>query len=250
MNAKVGNREVRGVMGEYGVEGRNENGESLIELCLSSGLRIMNTYFRKRRDNKLTWRSEINGEGALMDYVCVAGRECTRIVDVTVRKRAGGGLSDHYLVVGKMKIKKGWRRVGRREGEEVIKVWKLEEEECKRRFEGMVGEAWEGVRRDEWGEVGEEWRKFKDVVLRGAKEVCGTKVRMIGNWNKRSDWWCDEIGELIKRKKVAFEEYLMNRNEERWENYKEKCREVKRGVKEGKRRARDRWGNRVEEYAR
>src|SRR5215469_15969798 len=28
-----------------------------------------------------------------------------------------------------------------------------------------------------------------------------------------------------------------------------KCREVKRGVKEGKRRARERWGNRVEEYA-
>src|SRR5215470_6619241 len=118
MNAKVGDREVREVMGGYGVEGRNENGESLIELCLSSGLRNMNTYFRKRRDNKLTWRSEINGEGALIDYVCVTGRECTRIVDVTVRRKAGGGLSDHYLVVGKMKIKKGWRKVGRREGEE------------------------------------------------------------------------------------------------------------------------------------
>ena len=115
MNAKVGDREVRGVVGSCGVDGRNENGESLIELCLGRGLKIMNTYFRKRRDNKLTWMSEINGEGALIDYVCVSGRECARVVDVTVRRRAGGGLSDHYLVMGKVKIKKGWRRVERKE---------------------------------------------------------------------------------------------------------------------------------------
>ena len=44
---------------------------------------------------------------------------------------------------------------GRNEGEEVIKVWKLEEEESSKRFEGLVGEAWERVRGEEWG----RWRK-------------------------------------------------------------------------------------------
>jgi len=155
MNAKVGDREVRGVVGGCGVEGRNENGESLIELCLGRGLKVMNTYFRKRNANKVTWMSEINGEGALIDYICVSKRECERVVDVSVRRGAGGGLSDHYLVVGKVKIKKGWRREGRNEGEEVIKVWKLEEEEGSRRFEGLVGEVWERVRGEEWG----RWRK-------------------------------------------------------------------------------------------
>ena len=70
----------------------------------------------------------------------------------------------------------------------------MEEEESRRRFEGMVGEAWEGVRRDEWGEVEEECSNFKGVVLRGAKVVCGTKVLRIGNWSKRSEWWSVEIG--------------------------------------------------------
>ena len=41
--------------------------------------------------------------------------------------------------------------------------------------------------------------------------MCGTKVRRIGNWSKRSEWFSEEIGELIKRKKVAFEVYLINR---------------------------------------
>jgi len=98
--------------------------------------------------------------------------------------------------------------------------------------------------------VEEEWSRFKGVVLRGAKEVCGTKMRRLGNWSKRSEWWSEEIGEMVKRKKVAFKEFIENRNGERWENYKEKCREVKRCVKAGKRRAKERWGNRVEEYAR
>src|SRR5215469_10399023 len=98
--------------------------------------------------------SEINGVGALIDYLCVSKRECESVVDVSVRRGAGGGLSDHYLVVGKVKIKKGWRREGRNEGEEVIKVWKLEEEEGSRRFKGFMGEVWERVRGKEWG----RWR--------------------------------------------------------------------------------------------
>ena len=104
----------------------------------------------------------------------------------------------------------------------MIKVWKLEEEESSKRYEGLVGEAWERVREEEWGEVEEEWSRFKGVVLRGAKEVCGTKISRLENWSKRSEWWSEEIGEMVKRKKVAFKEFIENRNGERWENYKEK----------------------------
>ena len=63
MNAKVGDREVRDVVGRFGLEGNNENGDGLIELCREKGLKIMNTWFRKRDINKVTWVSEINGSG-------------------------------------------------------------------------------------------------------------------------------------------------------------------------------------------
>ena len=39
---------------------------------------------------------------------------------------------------------------------------------------------------------------------------------------------------MVKRKKVAFEEFLENRNGERWENYKGKCKKIKRGLRQEK----------------
>ena len=71
MNAKVGDREVRDVVGRFSLEERNENGDCLIELCRERRLKIRNTWFRKRDINKITWVSEVNGSGALIDYMCV-----------------------------------------------------------------------------------------------------------------------------------------------------------------------------------
>ena len=53
-----------------------------------------------------------------------------------------------------------------------------------------------------------------------------------------------------KRKEGDFNEFLGNRSVEKWENYRLRCREIKRGVKEAKRRAKERLASRVEEYAR
>ena len=43
----------------------------------------------------------------MMDYVLVEKRVLGRLVDVHVAKGAGGGLSDHFLVVAKVK-EGGW----------------------------------------------------------------------------------------------------------------------------------------------
>ncbi len=38
MNAKVGSTEIGGVVGKYGVEGVNENGQYLVDICAERGL--------------------------------------------------------------------------------------------------------------------------------------------------------------------------------------------------------------------
>ena len=89
-----------------------------------------------------------------------------------------------FLVVGKVKVKFGWRREGRRgNGEVIVKVGKLEEMECRRSFVEGLRREWERVRYGEVeaGDVEEEWRCFKGAVMRVAKEVCGCKVRRKGN---------------------------------------------------------------------
>src|SRR5215469_12530452 len=86
--------------------------------------------------------------------------------------------------------------------------------------------------------------------MRWVKDICGCKIRKKGVGNRGSEWWNKEIKEVIRRKRLAFDEYLGNRSNEKWKEYRTRCMEIKRGVKEAKRRANERWGSRVEEYAR
>ena len=79
LNARVWNEEVHGVMGKYGVRGRNVSGDRLLEMCGEMELVVGNTFFRKKGINKFTWQRIDNGrlvERAMMDYVLVE-KECS-----------------------------------------------------------------------------------------------------------------------------------------------------------------------------
>ena len=86
----------------------------------------------------------------------------------------------------------------------------------------------------------EEWSKLKGALGEVARRVCG--VKKIGNGRRKgSEWWNDELKNMVKRKKEAFCKYLSTKEGRDWEEYKERCREVKREVKRAKRRVGERW---------
>ena len=68
LNARVGDREIEGVTGKFGVPGLNENGEWLLNMCAERGLVVGNTWFNKRKIHKYTWVSGVDGRNALIDY--------------------------------------------------------------------------------------------------------------------------------------------------------------------------------------
>ena len=85
LNARVGDSEVEGVVGKFGVPDRNESGEKLLEMCVEREMAIGNTMFRKKRINKYTWIRVAHGrveERALMDYVLIERRMVGRLKDV------------------------------------------------------------------------------------------------------------------------------------------------------------------------
>ena len=45
LNARVGDGEVEGVVGKYGVPGENESGERLLDICVEQELVIGNSFF-------------------------------------------------------------------------------------------------------------------------------------------------------------------------------------------------------------
>ena len=56
-NAKVGNQEILGVTGKFGLEVQNEAGQRLIELCQENTLVIANTLFQQHKRRLYTWTS-------------------------------------------------------------------------------------------------------------------------------------------------------------------------------------------------
>ena len=55
LNAKVGNQEIPGVTGKFGLGVQNEVGQRLIEFCQENTLVIANTLFQQHKRRLYTW---------------------------------------------------------------------------------------------------------------------------------------------------------------------------------------------------
>ena len=141
LNARVGDGEVEGVVGKYGVPGENESGERLLDICVEQELAIRNSFFMKKGINKYTWIRIANGrviERALMDYVLITKRMVGRLKDVYVFRGVPAGMSDHFLIEAKVVVAKEWgnRVVGCRR--EAVKVEELKKNREKTEVPGQV----------------------------------------------------------------------------------------------------------------
>ena len=249
LNARVGDEVVEGVVGMYGVAGRNGSGEKMLDMCIEQELVVGNTWFKKKCVNKYTWMRVAGGrvvDRALMDYVLICKRLIGRLKDVHVLRGVGKGISDHFLIETKLEVAKEWRNKKGGSRREVVKVEELNKEEKEREYKEKMRVEYEEVRKREVGNVEEEWKMFKDSVMRNASEVCG-KRRVGGFVRKGSEWWSEEVEVAVKEKRKAFEMWLQNNNGETYGKYKEKRREVKLKVGEAKRAADWRWGQRLGE---
>src|SRR5678816_4136671 len=79
-----------------------------------------------------------------------------------------------------------------------------------------------------------------------ARGVCGVK-RVGVSRRKGSEWWSEEVKEVVKRKKEAYVKWLGSRREESWEEYRRVRVDAKRAVERAKRRAKDEWCRKVTE---
>ena len=112
MNAKVGNVSREKIVGQHGVEGVNENGDHLVELCAERNVFLANTFFQHKDIHKYTWK---RGEGggveqkSLIDYIiCEESiRRCVKDARVV---RGVLDVSDHFLVTAVLHVQMKWIR--------------------------------------------------------------------------------------------------------------------------------------------
>ncbi|BHF80440.1 hypothetical protein SprV_0702356800 [Sparganum proliferum] len=105
-NARVGTDHAawRGVLGPHGLDDSNDNGLLLLRTCVEHRLLLTNTYSRLPLREKATWRHPRSRQWHLLDHVLARRRDQQ---DVLVTKAIPGtdGLTDHCLVVSKMRVR-------------------------------------------------------------------------------------------------------------------------------------------------
>ena len=65
-------------------------------------------FLRKRDIRKFTWVSGGDDRKSLLNFIVVQEEERNKLLDVNVLRGAGGGISDHPLVISKIRYLKRW----------------------------------------------------------------------------------------------------------------------------------------------
>ena len=103
-NAKVGNQEIPGVIGKFGLGVQNEAGQRLIEFCQENVLVIENTLFQQHKRRLYTWTSPDGQHRNQIDCILCSQRWRSSIE--SAKPRPGGDCgSDHELLIAKFRLK-------------------------------------------------------------------------------------------------------------------------------------------------
>ena len=103
-NAKVGNQEIPGVSGKFGLGVQNEGGERLTEFCQENTLVIANTLFQQHKKRLYTWTSPGGQYQNHLDYILCHQRWRGSIQSAKTRPGADCG-SVHELLIAKFRLK-------------------------------------------------------------------------------------------------------------------------------------------------
>lgn len=243
MNAKVGSTEIERIVGKWGVDGVNDNGEHLVGLCAERRMFLANTFFQHKHIHRFTWcRAEGSGreQKSLIDYVVLDESMRIWVQDARVVRGMFEG-SDHHAVVVKLKVRMKW--VGKKRVAQNIERldWqKLKEGSVKEKYIQELKKLNEALEEAEYeGDVERIWSDSCWGILDIVEKVCGKKK--VTNGKRGDAWWNAEISEGVKRKKMAWKKTLQKNvpheeKERRKREYMKQKAEIKMMVREAKKK--------------
>jgi len=223
-----GNEGEQEVLGKHGFGVRNAEGQMVIDYAKRMNMGILNTYFMKRSDQRVTYCS--GGRKSQIDYILGRKKHLKEVQDCKVIPGESVA-KQHRLVLGTLKLQV--RKEKREIPERKIKWWKLGSSENRKALK-------EKVLRElrEQSELPSDWKTTAQLIRAAGKEVLGETT---GRWKaeKEAWWWNDTVQEAVKAKKEAKKAMDKVQTEESKERYREAEQKAKVAVSISKRQAYD-----------
>ena len=231
LNAKIGsdNEGYEAVMGKEGLGEMNDNGERFADFCDIQDLVIGGSVFPHRRIHKATWKHPNGTVENQIDHIAYSRKFRRCISDVRVKKGATVG-SDHYLVVGslKLKLKKNWTE--RPQGRERFDTTLLKDPAKKNEFQLTLSNRFQALADlpDE-PSVEDIWTSYKTATVQTCREVLGPKKL------DHKEWISAETVQNIQRRRDKHEAVLSSRTREAKRKAAAELTEANNAVKESAR---------------
>lgn len=92
------------------------------------------------------------------------------------------------------------------------------------------------------------WKKFKETLISTATKVCGYITK--NNHRKQTPWWTEQVRKEVKKKKLTWQKYLREKNDENYNEYKKQRKCVKQLIQEMKRNSWVEFGRKMEKDSR
>ena len=215
------------VMGMHGYGERNNEGETVLDVCKFHRLRILNTYFEKEEEKLVTYKSgDHKTQIDLLMMRGTAGVVCTDCHTIPGEEC----VTQHRPVRASINVRDFKRKKYKRDKK--IKVWKLSDPERRLEYQEKLKRSMETCHGN--------MEQLEKNLLNTCREVCGETTGRRGR-ERETWWWCEEVQEIIKVKKAAFKRWQRTRNEEDRTEYQRRKREAKAAVSRAKREAWRRW---------
>ena len=210
LNAKIGsdNEGYEAVMGKEGLGEMNDNGERFADFCDIQDLVIGGSVFPHKRIHKATWKHPNGTVENQIDHITYSRKFRRCFSDVRVMKGATVG-SDHYLVVGSLRLKLKRDCTPKAEGRERFNTPLLKDDVKKMEFQLSLSNRFQ-VLADfpEDAPVEEKWTKYKEATVATCREVLGPRKL------EHKEWISAETVKNLEDRRKKHEAVLQSRTRE------------------------------------
>lgn len=245
LNARTGREAGNPVVGQYGEDTVNNNGERLIELCQQHQLRIWNGFFQHRDIHKYTWTQRTRNLRSIIDYVISTQEPQIHIEDVRVYRGAECG-SDHALVRSKILFP---YKAPLRKNQEVLStnlqphynLDGLNDESTVFLYKLRLSAKLNNINK---ATTQTYYNSIAEAIHQAAYESLGRRQRS----KDESCWLTPGIKKLIQRKKMLYQKWLRSQEIEDRKAYVRARQEVKVAVIKEREKQWERTCNQVNTY--
>jgi hypothetical protein len=215
------------VHGNHGFGVRNEDGKVVLDFATTHDLFIANTFFRKREEHLITYKS--GPSRTQIDYFVMRRKD--RLCCKDCKVIPGESLTtQHRLLVLDLQIKTLRKKLT---VPKIVRTkwWNLKTKQGSFKEKVLGDSCWDFI-----GSANEMWDTVASYLRRVAKEMLGVSKGGVPG-QKEAWWWNEGVQEKLKVKRACFKAMYSDKTDEAVKNYKIAKKEAKKAVSEAKGKA-------------